>query len=207
LADELQVPHLAERLGLFVIIVMGESVFSVIQALSAHLRLDAGLAAGLGMVLIGALAWTYFIHSAPAFEAGLAALLKARDIIALRDVGMFLPFVLVAGVTMIAAGLATAVEHPESRLSLGALIALFGGLAGFFVAVGLVGIRMHRATRRLIPWMILGAALPVLGLTITLAGSLSATFAVALATAAVAAMTVYAEVQARMPLQLVGQAR
>jgi len=197
LVDELEVPHLTERLGLFVIIVMGESVLSVIEALSANWEAAAGLVAFLGLALIAALAWTYFLHNARFLEEGLDALLKARNTVAMRDVAMFMPFVLVAGVTAVAAGLATAVEHPGVALSLGSLVALFGGLTAFYLTGGFVGIRMRRATRAMIPWMLLGGGLPVLGLALSWGLCLSSSAAVAIAAAAVAGMTVFGELQGR----------
>jgi low temperature requirement protein LtrA len=197
LADELEVPHLTERLGLFVIIVMGESVLSVIEALSANWEPAGGLVAFLGLTLIAALAWTYFLHNARFLEEGLDALLKARNTVAMRDVAMFMPFVLVAGVTAVAAGLATAVEYPAAPLSLGSLVALFGGLAAFYLTGGFVGIRMRRATRAMIPWLLLGVGLPVLGLALSWGLGLSSTAAVAVAAAAVAGMTLFGELQGR----------
>lgn len=197
LADELDVPHIAERLGLFVIIVMGESVFSVIETLSHHFELNSGIVALLGMLLIATLAWTYFLYSAPTFEQGLDQLLKARDTIAMRDVAMFFPFVLVAGVTTLAAGLAMAVEHPTEPLAPGNLVSLFGGLAAFYLTVGLVGVRMGRATRRIVPWLVVGGALPLAALAVSLVVPYPAAAAVAVAAVIVAGMTVYSEAESR----------
>ncbi|MEP6481871.1 MAG: low temperature requirement protein A [Rhodoglobus sp.] len=197
LVHEIEVPHLAERLGLFVIIVMGESVFSVIEALSTHWEPAGGPPAVLGMALISMLAWTYFLHNSTQLEEGLAARLGAGDTVALRDAAMFLPFVLVAGVTIVAASLATAIEHPDAALSLGNAIGLFAGLASFYLITALVAIRLKRATRRTVMWMLISTVLLGAGLAVSILASLPATLAVAIATGIVAILTAYRELAAR----------
>ncbi len=194
LADALDIPHLAERLGLFVIIAMGESVFSVIQALSQHWMITAGLTALLGLLLIGMLAWTYFLRSASHLEEGLNHSLGARNTLAIRDAVMFMPYVLVAGVTMLAAGLATAIERPEEPLSLGSAVIVFGGVASFFLTISLVGVRLGRAIGRMLPWMLLGGLVPVAGFATTLLLALPAIAAVTVALTVVAVLTVATDV-------------
>ncbi|WP_203907544.1 low temperature requirement protein A [Rhizocola hellebori] len=63
----LNVPHLAERLGLFIIILLGEVVVTAGQAAVAHGDLSWPDAAGV-LVLAGALWWTYFDAVARTYE-------------------------------------------------------------------------------------------------------------------------------------------
>lgn len=193
LADALDAPHLAERLGLFVIIAMGESVFSIIQALDERWTVAAAATALLGIALIGMLAWTYFLHSANHLEEGLTAALTARNTGAIRDAVMFMPYVLVAGAIVLSAGIATAIEEPDHPLSLGSSAIVFGGIASFYLTISLVGIRLGRPARRMMAWLLLGAVVPGAGLAATVLFAPPALPTVALAVAAAATLTIFVD--------------
>lgn len=60
----MDVAHGSERLGLFMIILLGESVLSVVTALSAHWSAASGAAALLGFVAIALIAWGFFVAAA-----------------------------------------------------------------------------------------------------------------------------------------------
>ncbi|MEO6826165.1 MAG: low temperature requirement protein A [Microbacteriaceae bacterium] len=153
--------HASERLGLFMIILMGESVLSLVTALSAHWNPASGLAALVGFVAIALIAWGFFVAGAGVVEEGLAQLEDAHNTSALLDTVMFLPYLIVISVTMFSAGLATTVSHPGEPLAPGAAITLCGGLALFYWTNAIVMRRYGRPWARLLPWAVPAAVLPV----------------------------------------------
>jgi low temperature requirement protein LtrA len=189
--------HAGERLGLFMIILMGESVLSLVTSLAQHWNSGSGLAALLGFVAISSLAYGFFAFGTSTMEQGLARLSTARDLAGLLDTVMFLPYLLVIGVTMFAAGLATAVTAPGDPLPLGAAISLGGGVSLFYLANAIVSLRWGVSWRNLLRWTIPGVPLPLL-LPI-LSPYVTATVSLGIVTAVVVVIIVGAIANAKHP--------
>jgi low temperature requirement protein LtrA len=146
------IAHGSERLGLFIMILLGESVLSVVAALNTHWNGASAVAAAIGFAAICCIAWWFFVRGGNAIEEGLARLREQGDNTAMLDTVMFFPYLIVASVTMFAAGLATAVAHPDSRLSVGAAICLGGGLALLYVTNVIVMRSYQVGWGLLLPW-------------------------------------------------------
>jgi low temperature requirement protein LtrA len=170
LGQQVALDHLAERLGLFLIIVIGESVLSLIVGLSTHWTLMSALTALFGLLATAALAWAFFAFGTPRLDAGLDRLLERGDSRGMRDTVMYLPYLLVVGVTMFAAGLSTAVGQPNRPLGVGAAIALGGGVTLFYLTNWVVSVRFGESLAAVAVWavpaVILSAALIVIGLLV-----------------------------------------
>ncbi len=154
--------HASERLGLFMIILMGESVLSLVTSLSEHWTVASGIAALVGFAAICSLAAGFFLFGMNTMEHELARLNDKHDFNGLLDTVMFLPYLLVIGVTMFAAGLSTVVAAPAEALPTGAAISLTGGVALFYLTNTIVSIRWGTPLRRLLRWAIPGVPLPLL---------------------------------------------
>jgi hypothetical protein len=81
---------------------------------------------------------------------------------AVRDVVMYLPFVLVASLTLIAAAVGIAVGQGGHPLSLDARVLLVCGIGGFYLANALVGLRLGRPRGRIALLLIPSLGLPAL---------------------------------------------
>lgn len=138
------VSHFLERVGLFVVIVVGEAVYLSVTALAGHPSIGGGLAALAGLATCALLARVFFEAGVPTAEAGMAAAQAAQSFRAVRDVAMYLPFLLVAGLTLVAAAVGIAVEHAGMPLEPDARLLLFLGVAGFYLSNALVGVRLRR---------------------------------------------------------------
>ena len=154
--------HASERLSLFMIILMGESVLSLVTSLGEHWTVASGVAAFLGFIAICSLAAGFFVFGVNTMELGLARLSGKHDFNGLLDTVMFLPYLLVIGVTMFAAGLSTVVAAPSSALPTGAAISLSGGVALFYLTNTIISIRWGTPLKRLLRWAIPGVPLPLL---------------------------------------------
>ncbi|HKX74589.1 MAG TPA: low temperature requirement protein A [Acidimicrobiia bacterium] len=135
--------HFAERHGLFVIIVLGESLIAA--GISAGVQsLDGGVVAVTTIAVTGtcALWWTYFGWVKDALEEGLAAqptLLVGRFA---RDVYSFAHFPLVFGVIGWAIAIEESVTDPQDPLPAAGLVALTLGLVAI---VGSGAVALARA--------------------------------------------------------------
>ncbi|MET9650864.1 MULTISPECIES: low temperature requirement protein A [unclassified Streptomyces] len=155
--------HLVERVGLFVIIVLGESVIALVTSFDHHWTGQAAVVALLGFVLLAALWWSYFDFAATSAELVFGSVQGRELYVLARDVGGFLHFFVTAAVLCMAGGLATAVEeagHPH--LPRGAVWALAGGLALYHAAHATIALRFRRPLRRVTVWAVPGIAIPVL---------------------------------------------
>ncbi|MEO7006383.1 MAG: low temperature requirement protein A [Terrimesophilobacter sp.] len=176
------VTHGSERLGLFMIILLGESVLSVVTALSAHWNAISAIAAVFSFAAIALIAWGFFVAGGNVIEDGMAQLDKRGNVAALLDTVMLIPYLIVASVTMLSAGIATAIDHPTQHLPLGAAICLGGGLALFYLTNAVVMARYGSTPGRILPWavpaVILPSAIVALGSTVTAIAALAATAAI-----------------------------
>lgn len=160
LREAFDVSHLAERVSLLVVIVFGESILTIIAELDAHWASPAGVAAVLGFAAVSMLAWIYFSYATTSIERGLRSLQLRGSIGGLRDTVMYLPFLLVAGVTLFASALGTAVAEAGHLLPLGAAIALSAGISLFFVASTAEALRYGAPWRGIAAWGPAGILLP-----------------------------------------------
>lgn len=150
--DRLSVELLVERIGLFVVIVLGESVFTVVVALEEHFVLAAGAAALLSYVVVAELAMIFFTWGTENAAQGLTRAQSGHATRAIRDTVMYLPFVLVSGITVIAAALGTAVAEPDHALPAGSRWALCGGVLAFYTANAAISMRYGDGIRRVLSW-------------------------------------------------------
>ncbi|MEV7414472.1 low temperature requirement protein A [Streptomyces sp. NPDC089919] len=188
--------HLVERVGLFVIIVLGESVLALITSTDHAWSAAAGVVAVLGFLLLAALWWSYFDYATTAAELTMEAASPRRAYLLARDVGGFLHFFVTAAVICMAAGLATAVDeagHPH--LPHGAVWALAGGLALYHASHAAIALRLGGSPKLVATWAVPGigiALLVVLG-----AATLPPWLVVALLAAEAVAHLVFAKHVAR----------
>ena len=122
--------HFSERHGLFVIIVLGESLIAAGVTVS-----DQPLSAGLLLVAVTAVAgtcalwWTYFGWAKDALETRMQTQVPATVGRFARDVYSFAHFPLIFGVIGFAIGIEEAIAHPKDPYSLPGALALGLGVA------------------------------------------------------------------------------
>lgn len=193
LPRRLHVGHLVERVGLFVIIVFGESVLGLITSLDAEWTAAAGWVALIGFIMLAALWWSYFDFGSAAAEHVLAAATERTAFPLARDVTGFLHFFVTAAVVSMAGGLATAVEEAgqgHHHLAHGAVVALAGGLALYHAAHAAISLRSGRRLSIVATWAGPGIGVPLA--VIALAGHLTPWQVVGLLTTEVVAHLLYA---------------
>lgn len=191
----INIEHAGERLGLFVIIVLGESVYSIITEAAGDWSPSAGLAAVLGFLIVALLGWAFFQYGMGTLTTGLEMLRRRGDLMGILQTTLFLPFVLVVGVTSIAAGIATAIPEPFDPLPLGATITLGGGIALFYATNAAVSLRYGFPASSTLRWAIPTIVL-ALGL-IPVGTSQPAAVVLGMAAALLMAVTAYVEIKAR----------
>jgi low temperature requirement protein LtrA len=192
------VAHGSERLGLFMIILIGESVLSVVTTLSAHWDAPSALAAFLAFASIALIAWGFFVAGGNVIEEGMTRLNERGNIAALLDTVMLIPYLIVASVTMFSAGLATAIGHPLEHLPVGAAICLGGGLGLFYLTNAAVMLRYGSPLGRVLPWALPAVLLPVVVVVVVVIGpSAPAMAALGAVTAIVVAIIVASAVNQR----------
>jgi low temperature requirement protein LtrA len=193
--------HFAERHGLIILIVLGESIIAI--GLGAGFELDTGviLAAALGIVVVSALWWLYF---------DVAAILARRRLMQAKGLELhrlalhaysYLHLPMAAGIVLFALGLKTTVDHVGETLDTVPAVALCGGAALYLLAHIAF---LFRTTGRVFRRRTVGAAL-LLAL-IPLALSIPALAALALVSAVCSLVVAYeviryrtARVQVRHP--------
>ena len=188
LQEALDVDHLVERVGLLVVIVFGESVLAIVAEVDGHWGPDAWVAGTLGFLAVAVLAWTFFGYGVSAAGRGLRDLQNRGSVTGLRDTVMYLPYLLVAGIVLFAAGLGTAIADAGHSLPVGAAVCLAAGVSLFFLASSAEALRYGAPWRDIIPWGPAGIAAPwllvplatVLGATSTVAAALILVIALAI---------------------------
>ncbi|WP_203911687.1 low temperature requirement protein A [Rhizocola hellebori] len=154
--------HLIERIGLFIVIVLGESVFAVVTGLSEHFTGSSATAALGSFIVVALLAVTFFRWSTPSAERGFAAA-QAQDARSnMREAVMYFPFLLISSITMLAAALGTAVAEPDHHLPAGSVAGLVGGIAGYYAISGLIAQRLGESWHSLLRWLPAGLLLPLI---------------------------------------------
>ena len=186
LGGGIDVEHMAERIGLFVVIVFGESILTLITAASEHWSVAAAVATLFGFACVALLAWSFFTYGAELAERSWRELNARGDVAALRDTATYLPFFLVIGIVSMAAGLGTAVADATVPLPTGAAVALCGGVALFYATNGAVSLRYGQRAGRVFAWALPGVVVPLL--LIAVSGFLTALVLVAVLAAFLAVL-------------------
>jgi low temperature requirement protein LtrA len=120
--------HLLERVGLFTLIVLGESVVGLILAVRIDQSTSAWIVSALAFVLICSIWWLYYQAGAPLAER----MLEHGPGPVLRDVIVVAHFFIILGLIGVAAGLGAALaQADDATLTFGALVSLCGG-AGLY---------------------------------------------------------------------------
>lgn len=156
----LDVKHLSERVGLLVVIVFGESILTIISELDSHWRAESAFTGVLSFAAVSMLAWIFFGHASSAVTVGLQRLQLAGRVGGIRDTVMYLPFVLIAGVTLFASALGTAVAETGHALPPGAAMCLGAGISLFFLASAAESLRWGTPWRDVVVWAPAGIVLP-----------------------------------------------
>ena len=136
--------HFAERHGLFVIIVLGETLIVGASSFSdTELTNELLVVAVLVVAITGGLWWSYFPRAMPALEHALASSDGTDQSKIARDSYSFVHFLMLAGVVAYAAAIEEGIAHANSSLEPAAAIALALGMALF---VGGMAVALWRAT-------------------------------------------------------------
>lgn len=173
------ISHGLDRVGLFVVIVIGEAVYLGVTGLAARPTIGGAAAALFGFVVCALLARAFFRWGAPTTEAGLTAAQRASSYGAMRDVIMYLPYFLVAALTLIAATIGIAVTGGNDSMALAARVLLASGIGGFYLVNAVVGLRLGRPIAGIVSLLVPGIVLPALACL--LSGGLAAWATVACA--------------------------
>ncbi|MGH1549235.1 low temperature requirement protein A [Leifsonia poae] len=196
--ESLNVEHLAERFGLLVIIVLGETVLSVVAAVSSAWTVPAGVVGFLALLVASGLAWSFFLFGVDAMRTGLDRLRERRDVRGIRDTVAFLPFLLLAGVTAVSAALAEAIAHPFEPLPVALAVCVGGGIALFYLTNAIISRRYGDPLPVVLRWAVPNVVLPLL--LIPVGALLPALAAVVCTVAVLAYIVAHAEVATRRRL-------
>ncbi|GAB4588383.1 low temperature requirement protein A [Nocardia sp. IFM 10818] len=151
--------HLGERLGLYVIIVLGEGVIVVVGAVGgvAWTATVLGLGFAAFVILAGLWALTLMYGFIPRL---------VTDAVAAGDQPWRRVMLTHCGITgaiaALAAGLGMSIDHASGRLTTGIAWTLCGGAAAYFVIVGLSGARSGAGWRWTLAWPLPCAVLALL---------------------------------------------
>jgi len=147
----LDLAHLAERLGLFMIIVLGEGVLQLVTTAADSPWTGPVVASALaGFALLIGLWWPTFKYGLTPTESGTMPVRAALP----------LHFLTVASITALAAGLGAVVEHPGGHVPAGVRWLLCGSLAVYYLAVAAGAVIVRQPWHWLLFWGLPGAAAP-----------------------------------------------
>lgn len=145
-AARTDVPHLAERLGLFVIIVLGEGVIQITSAASGAPWDGALTAAAAGAFVLLIALWTMSLLR------GFGGIPKLGPADLPVSVAIALHGVTTCAIAVLAAGLGLAIEHPHGDAETGTRWLLCGGLAVYFGVSALVALLTGAGWARTLRW-------------------------------------------------------
>ncbi|MGI5186314.1 low temperature requirement protein A [Dactylosporangium sp. CA-152071] len=140
--------HLAERHGLFIILVLGESVVAIgVGAADQPIGVPLVVAAVLGVGAAVCLWWLYFDVVAPAAQRRLGDVRGRARVSLAVDAYTYGHFPLIAGIVLVALGVEGVVAHAGESRPLGAFsaLSLFGGAALHLIGHLLFERLMHHA--------------------------------------------------------------
>ena len=137
--------HFAERMGLFIIIALGESVVGIgLTAAGVERDLVHTAAIAVAFIIVAGLWWSYFDKAAPYVEQHFVALHgKARGRFA-RDAYSLLHYPLVVGIVFFAVAGEVIVAHPDEVLEPAIRFALTVGVALVLLAIVATAFRAFR---------------------------------------------------------------
>ena len=191
----INVEHLADRFGTLVIIALGESVLAIVIAVSTTLTPLSAVVAVLSFVITAGLAWAMFMFGIDTMRAGLVQLVRRGDARGVVETVAFLPFVLLAGIMMLAGAVSLAIEHPLSALPPSAAVSLGGGVILFYGTNAIISLRFGTPWRSVAPWAVPAIVLPlVVGIA---AFVIPAIWSVAAMAATVLGLVTLSEIRAR----------
>jgi low temperature requirement protein LtrA len=146
--------HIPERIGLFTLIVLGESVIAVVTGtLDTSWNAHALVAAVGGFAAACAIWWIYFDT--------LDMSLLSRGLLA-GQIYLYMHLPLLGGLTAAGAGVEIAIhDTAKGALSAGALWALCGGIAVCLASLAVIHYTSTRAARERDLWLRLGTALAI----------------------------------------------
>jgi low temperature requirement protein LtrA len=172
--------HIPERIGLFTIIVLGETVLAVVIGTDAvDWNLESGLVAALGFTLAASLWWLYFDYLD-------GEMLLGRSVWA-GQAYLYSHLPLLAGVIAIGVGVKYAIQATaQSELGESTRWILCGGVALAFAALAAISYVASRSRADVDLWLRLGVSVAALAIAI-LGGGLDPLPMVALLAAAVTA--------------------
>ncbi|MFI6290354.1 low temperature requirement protein A [Nonomuraea sp. NPDC050790] len=148
--------HLGERLGLFVIIVLGEAVMQiVVEASGQDWGTPLKLAAAASFALVVCLWWM-------TLQYGVTAVPEAGERGLPPWVALPAHYVMTAGLVAAAAGLGAAVAAPAEHLHPGIRWVLCAGLAVYFAASTVIGVATGARRLWIWAWAVPATAVPVL---------------------------------------------
>jgi low temperature requirement protein LtrA len=149
------ISHLEERLGIFMIIVLGEAVSQVVRAAGGR-EFGAGVAraAVAAFLLLVGLWWLTFQYGFAASPESQMARMPARF-------GLPLHYLTTASVIFLATGLGETLIEPMARMPEGPRWLAAGGLAGFFLATSVGAMLVGAGWRWLLGWGLPSTVLPL----------------------------------------------
>jgi low temperature requirement protein LtrA len=176
--------HIPERIGLFTIIVLGETVLAVVIGTDAvDWNLESGLVAALGFTLGASLWWLYFDYLD-------GEMLLGRSIWA-GQAYLYSHLPLMAGVIAIGVGVKYAIEDTAgAELADSTRWILCGGVALAFAALAAIHLVSSRSQRDVDLWLRLGVVAAALAIAV-LGGGLGPLPVVTLLAAAVTASVAF----------------
>jgi low temperature requirement protein LtrA len=155
--------HFAERHGLIVLIALGESIVAIGHGSGEHLTGGVIAAAVVAAACSAGIWWVHFDLAALVVQRDLEAAAPGREQNELaRDIYTLLHLVLVAGVVLLAHGLAETLHDIDAPLPTEGAAALLGGIALYLLGHVAIGLRAsHRVKRqRLVAAVLLLALVP-----------------------------------------------
>jgi low temperature requirement protein LtrA len=169
----LHVEHLPERFGLFVMLVLGESIASVVTGVhDTHWQPASTWIAVLAFVAIAAAWWNYFDLGGAAGKRRLKTDGKDQES-GVADAYIYGHLPLSLGLAAFAVGVEQFIAHPTAGLEPAGRWALHGGAALFLLGTAAVIAGTSRRWRAAWPWPI--AAVPVIvGIALTVAAPVPA---------------------------------
>jgi low temperature requirement protein LtrA len=181
----LHLDHLPERFGLFVMLVLGESVASVVVGVhDTHWATASVLVAAVGFVVVAALWWLYFDLGGAAGKRNLIDDGDDQES-GVADAYVYGHLPLILGLVIVAVGIEQFIIHPGDDLPIAARWAMHGGTT--MVLVGTVAVISGTAGswRAAWPWPAIAIpAVAAIGLAVGLAplAAMGLTAAVLIAT-------------------------
>ncbi|GAA3345365.1 hypothetical protein GCM10020358_52160 [Amorphoplanes nipponensis] len=160
-AVPLHLEHLPERFGLFIILVLGESVAAVVTGLhDGGWKPTVALTAGFAFVVAAALWWIYFDLSGGAAKRRLAAEGDNVTKHGVHDFYVYIHLPLAVSLAAVAVGLEHAVMHgADDHLTAGTRWVLGIATAGYLLAAAIMQAQLGERVRGAVLWP--GAGVPL----------------------------------------------